>query len=415
MNLCKSTMIYGISNALIPASAFLLLIVLTNFLTPAEYGMVTMFVILMGMGQACIGVNVHGAIGRRYFDRDEVDFAAYVTNGLGLILLSGLLFIILSFALNPWLTRVTLYSFPWLAIIFIICSCQMICWTMSALWVSMAKPIPYTLFQLYISAVTLTGVLGLVIYDEMTWEGRILGQGIAVCSAASIALYRLYRQKLIQFTIRKDYISHALSFGLPLIPHSIGIWLIAATDHLLIKSMISLDELGIYGVGNRIGMLIMLLQDAFNRAWMPQFYEKLKRGTQDDHLFILKVMNYFNFTILIVALLFGLFAPILLSYVLDPTYAASSKIVIWIALAYAFNGMYKCVALVFYYLHQTKTLAYITIASALSNIGISIVLVYFLGSKGAALGTMISFLMMFVLTRHFAIRQYPQLWAAKVK
>ena len=410
MSLYKSTLIYGVSNALIPASAFLLLIVLTNFLTPAEYGIVTMFVILMGMGQACIGINVHGAIGRRYYDRDKIEFPEYVTNGLGIILATGLLFIIASFVLGPFLSRWTNLSSPWLALTFLMCSCQMVCWTMSALWVSMAKPIPYTLFQVYISGVTLVGVLLLVVYGGMTWEGRILGQGFALCSAGCIALIALYRKGLITFTFRKDYLRHALAFGLPLIPHSVGIWIITATDHWLIKTFFGMDELGIYGVGIRIGMLIMLAQDAFNRAWMPQFYERLKSGSDEDHKYVIKVTYGFNVCILAVALLFGLVAPYIFSLFLGEAYLESSQYVLWIALGYAFNGMYKLVANIFYYLHKTGILAIVTVITAILNVVISYFLIKALGSIGAAIGTMTAFLLMYIFTHILAVRHYKLPW-----
>ena len=92
--------IYTISNLLNAAVPFLLLPLLTNFLTPAEYGIVAMFQVLMNGLLPFTGFSLDGAISRQYFDRDKTDFSNYVTNSLYVLLVSTGIVAILFIASN---------------------------------------------------------------------------------------------------------------------------------------------------------------------------------------------------------------------------------------------------------------------------------------------------------------------------
>jgi O-antigen/teichoic acid export membrane protein len=70
-------------NALIP---LLLLPILTRHMDTAEYGVATLFATLVALTNIVVGLSLHGAIQRAYFD-DAVDHPAYV--GTCLYLLGG--------------------------------------------------------------------------------------------------------------------------------------------------------------------------------------------------------------------------------------------------------------------------------------------------------------------------------------
>jgi len=52
--------------------------ILTRYLTPEDYGIIAMFGVLLGITGAIIGVSVHSAIQRQYFERDRIDFHKYI-------------------------------------------------------------------------------------------------------------------------------------------------------------------------------------------------------------------------------------------------------------------------------------------------------------------------------------------------
>lgn len=81
MRLIKGASIYLTSNILISVIPFLLLPVLTRYLTQAEYGQIAMYqTLLSGMG-AFIGLNAVGAANRKYFDVDNSEQILKEFNG----------------------------------------------------------------------------------------------------------------------------------------------------------------------------------------------------------------------------------------------------------------------------------------------------------------------------------------------
>lgn len=66
--------IYPLSNFAIAGVPFILLPVLTRILTPAAYGVVAMFALVVAFMSVGVGLNVHRAIAVRYFDQESLFF-----------------------------------------------------------------------------------------------------------------------------------------------------------------------------------------------------------------------------------------------------------------------------------------------------------------------------------------------------
>jgi len=86
------------------------------------------------------------------------------------------------------------------------------------------------------------------------------------------------------------------------------------------------------------------------------------------------------------------------------------KYVLWIALGYAFQGMYFMVGLYIFYVKKTYILAWVTFSSA----GVNIVLNYFFikanGAIGAAQATTITFFVQFIMVWILSAKVYEMPW-----
>lgn len=86
--LIRSASIYTLTNVINKAIPFLLLPILTRYLTPEDYGIVSMFGVLVSLVTPFTGLSIHGAIARMYYEIDSVDIKAYITNCLLILLLT---------------------------------------------------------------------------------------------------------------------------------------------------------------------------------------------------------------------------------------------------------------------------------------------------------------------------------------
>ena len=77
--LFKTARVYIVSNIVNQSIPFLLIPLLTRYLTPIEYGMVATYQVLVGFVTPITGLSVHGAITRIYYDRTK-ELSKYVGN-----------------------------------------------------------------------------------------------------------------------------------------------------------------------------------------------------------------------------------------------------------------------------------------------------------------------------------------------
>lgn len=89
--LFRSIGIYLFSSFLNGIIPFLILPVLTRFLSPSDYGIVAMFSVLITFLAPFTGLSVHGAVYRKYFDLDEKEIAVYIGNVCFVLLTSSLI------------------------------------------------------------------------------------------------------------------------------------------------------------------------------------------------------------------------------------------------------------------------------------------------------------------------------------
>lgn len=411
--LVQSAGVYTLANAINAAIPFLLLPVLTRYLTPADYGMVSMYGVLISFVTPFVGFNVEGAVARQYYERDQVDMTVYVSSCFAILLCSTVAVFIIFNALAAPLSRLTTVPQQWLWTVVLVCFMQFICRMILVLWQVRVMPSRYGTFQILQTALNAGLSVVLVVVVGMAWQGRLIGQIIAVFVFAGIALVILFRDGWLKFEVNKQYLRNALNFGVPLIPHTLGGVIITMTDRLFITKMVGLEATGLYTVGYQIGMIISILQDSFNKAYVPWLYERLKMDDITIKIRLVKITYLYFIVIIGISLLLGLIAPWFLAFFVGKQFTDSAIFVVWIALGYAFNGMYKMVVNYIFYAQKTAILAWITFATALVNVVLNYIFISFNGAIGAAQATTLTFALSFVATWLFSNKAYKMPWSLK--
>jgi len=402
--------IYSTTNAINSAIPFLMLPILTRYLSPQDYGIVAMYGVLLGIVSAFTGLSIQGAIGRQYFERDQIKFPKYITNCLYILIVSSIVTGIFLWCCSDVISKATDFPSSWLWAVVVVAVCQFMTLIVLTLWQVQVKPIVYGSFQILLTITNIGITILLVVWLNMNWQGRVLAQVFTFIIFAVIAGLLLLRGNWLSRGFESGYVKKALSFGVPLIPHTLGALVICMTGRILITNMVGISDTGIYTVGTEIGMAIGMLQNSFNQAWVPWLFERLKIGDVEVKQRIVKITYLYNLLILIAALILSYVAPFLLKHLVGKEFIGASKYVLWIALGYAFNGMYKMVAGYIFYVQKTYILAWITFFTALLNLVLSYILIRINGPLGAAQGTMVAFLISFILTWILSAKVYEMPW-----
>jgi O-antigen/teichoic acid export membrane protein len=388
----------------------LLLPILTRYLTPTDYGIVATFQVLLTIAVVFVNLNMHGAVAVNFFKIEKRELKTYIGNVFFILFVSFLLIFCVVSILKTPLSHLVKFPESWLSIIVVVALFESFFTIVLTLWQVEQKPLPYGIFQISQSIFNVTLSLVLVIALNRGWLGRVLGIAIASIVFGFIGLFIIYKRKYIKLIFNKVHIKDALFFGIPLIPHSLGGWMITSTDRFFINSMVNVAATGVYTVGYQVGMIISLIATSFNQAWSPFLFEKLKENNMATKIKIVKFTYLYNSGIIILALALSLVAPWFLKIFVSKNFYSAYKYVFWIALGYAANGMYFMVANYIFYVQKSYILAWVTFLTAVINVILNYFFIKSNGAIGAAQATTVSFFIGFILTWILSARVYKMPW-----
>ena len=398
----------NILNAGIP---FLLLPILTRVLTPADYGTVAMFGIVLSVLGAFTGLSVHGAIGVRYFQMERKALAEYVGTCVGILVISTSVLFLLVAVFGSWLAEVSGVPSDWLLVAVVLSGLQFLGNIRLALWQVSGEAKKYGGFQITQSLLNAAVSLILILMVGMAWEGRVLGQSVAVMMFGIIALWWLLRDGLLRFPGGwRVHSRDALKFGVPLIPHVIGGLLIVAADRFIIVRLLDVAQAGIYMVALQVGQALGLMTESFNKAYAPWLMKNLSKPTEALRMTIVRGTYCYFVLVFVAAAAFGFFAPMFLGFLVGESFRAAGDIVIYIALGFAFGGCYYMVTNYVFFESKTTVLALITFVSGIVNIPLIFVLVGHNGIAGAAQAFLLTQALSFFGTWWLAHRLHPMPW-----
>lgn len=408
--LFRSSGIYTLSSIVNASIPFLLIPILTRVLSPSDYGIVSMAVILINIITPFLGISSHAAIQRKFYELSEVEFAEYVGNSFFLLVGSSFFFLILFVFFNSTISNIAQIPGKWLYAVLIIGISQFLSLILLTIWQVKQTALNFGLFQVGQSILNFALTLLLVLLLNYGWQGRILGQLVAVFFGAIFSLYYLYSYKLIKFNLNMSYIKDILKYCLPLIPHTLGGLLIAFTDRILIANIVGIKETGVYTLGYQIGSVVGIITSSFNSAYIPWLYEKLTIGNINDKIKIVKFTYFYMLMLLLGALLSVLFIPFLISIIATKEFEGAGIYTFWIVLGYAFNGMYLMVSGFVFYSNRTDILSKITFLTAIINIPLCYFMLVHFGTIGVAVSMSIIFAISFISTWVISARIYKMPW-----
>ncbi|MBE9068430.1 oligosaccharide flippase family protein, partial [Leptolyngbya cf. ectocarpi LEGE 11479] len=270
------------SNLLSSAIPFAFLPILTRYLSPSDYGLVSTFKILLYIFSILIGVNTHGALTRTYFKLQDIDFKKYLYNLIVISLASFLIFSIL--VENIIHSQIILREVPkrWLSYVVLFAIFESWSKLLLSLWRVQEKALRFGLFNILKALFNITLTILLVVHLEMGWQGRVSSIIAVGLVFGAFSLWHLWHNQISNnyFNLKYiqiDHLKNALSFGLPLIPHALSGWVINYIDRFFIAAMIGMSDVGIYSVAYQIGNIIGILALSFNQAWSPFLFKELKK------------------------------------------------------------------------------------------------------------------------------------------
>lgn len=383
---------YGVPLAITAALPLLLLPVFTRYLSPTDYGIFAMFQILVMVGAPLISLALQVAVRRAFFERENIDFSAYISTTLYLQAAAALLVGLGIFFLGDALEAVAKVPAYWLWAVFLIWVAQAPGSLVASLWQVKGITSSYSLWHISRTAFPLALALIFVVGLGMDWKGRALGPTVAWIVLLPVALIIVWRRHPFRAAFRHDYALRMLKFSLPIVPHALSTYLIMNTDRIIIVNIVGTAEAGIYAIGAQLASVIIIITQACALAWEPWFFARLKSGVEEDRKRVVFMFYVFTVGILLAAGAISLVFDKLIHIIVGKDFITAVAFIPLLSFAFAFRGMYSLLSVFALYHRKNLILTTMTSFLFLLNLVLNYGLIRANGPIGAAQATLLVYI-----------------------
>jgi O-antigen/teichoic acid export membrane protein len=235
-------------------------------------------------------------------------------------------------------------------------------------------------------------------------------KGIAYAQlAVAIVFVLVYGKGAFARSINKNEISILLKFGVPTVITSIAAMTIDWADRIFIGRMLSVEDVGIYSAGFRLGSIVnALVIVPFTQIWNPMMIEYRSHANIAE--FFSRIVSYYflvSSMILIVACFFVREAlPIVAR---SSAYAGASPVILLVMAGYLLYGSSNILGAGVIYERRIFRFALVYYVIAIVKMGLNLYFIPHFGIIGAAATTLLIYALIPALvywqaSRYFAIQ-----------
>lgn len=390
----KASGLYMIGNLFNKAIAFITIPIFTRLLTTSEYGITQTYLSWVSILTLIVGLSLGNSIRSAYVDfRDDIE--GYVSSIFGLSLLS--------FLLSSTLIIAGAMRFAEIDMVLVVCCliqsyCQFVFTTITTKYMMKVDYLKKTLLlalpNLIIQIIAIICIVN--IGDFPKYYGYIIPyMAVYLAVGGYYVISSFIRGKKL---VNLKYWKYALAFSLPLIFHGLSLVLLSSSDRIMITSLYSSSETGIYSLIYNLSMVAMAVTSSLEGVWVPWFTRKMMSGEKAD--INKNIVKYLELA-LVVMLCLMFVAPEVVKFMADKEYWSGIYMIPPLVFASYEMYMYTVYVNVEYYYKSTRFIAFNTVVAALTNLVLNFIFIPHFGGTAACFTTVASYLLSFVMhARH---------------
>lgn len=383
-------MIFNLSSQLISHGVnFALIMIFAKILPTDQYGLVAVYQAYTMILSIVLGLNTYSTIGVALVHIDLKEKWNYFAS---IFLLSMVSFAIIFFAMFFFISPISGFTqlSVKLMILMIFHSFGVFSFNFLNVISIYLRKAEYSLLLAGFVAIVmlLITVVGIVDNNILLedYVVRILGIAVPYILCIFIAMVIIFKNGNPLVNL-KEYWSFCIKLCIPLVFSGLASVILAQTDKIIIQKIsYDLSLVGIYSFMVTLVHLLSIVGTALGNTWTPMFYGYLKEGNTET--LIMRGKRYLHFfTLLVISFVFA--SPEFVKIFGTEEYLIGIELVPILALSIFAGFLTAFFSGLQMYEKKTRTIAFITIASTTVNVMLDIVLVYFIGIKGAAFATLI--------------------------
>lgn len=405
----KNSGIYSIGNISTKLAGLVLIPLYVQSFSISEYGIYGLLEVSSTLVGAVFSFGLVWAFSRWYWDKEYVDKQGQLFfTTFTFILISAIILILVVFFSSTYIANSFLgeakYAYLVL-LVAIVTAFDMINKTTLQLLKLKEKALPFTFLNLIKLGITLSLTVYLIVELgrglESIYEALLAGQIFFFISSLP------YIFKNITIKPQWNLIKGMVAYSLPIMLSTVSVMILTITDRYALGYLTTLQNVGVYTFGFKISNSIkVLFVNSIQMAITPILYKMI--NDVKNKQFYGRILTYFTFTVMCVILIVSIFGNNITFLLTDgkEEYVFAVYIIPIIAYMVVFSMMKDISAIGLHIKKRTGVIAIATVTAALINIVLNLVLIPFFKSFGAALATLLSQMILFLITYRNAQKAY---------
>lgn len=408
LSLLSDVAVYGISSFLNQLIGFLLLPLYTRFLAPEQQGTLRQVLIITAFFTPLANLGMINAIFRRFnLDKTPEQRREVLSTGLCSVLVTSFSLLTVGLLAAPWLSRLAVGDDSAANLV------RLNLVTMAAVSIGM---VPFAILRadrrvktaasinVAKMLVTVCVTIWLVVGLELGVWGVIVGTltGELIMLAVQLVLTSRSFQLIANWATWK----RLASYGLPMVPHQLQALLMSLLPTFAIGPLLGVDQVGIFDIATKFTAPIMFIVNSVQNAWVPYKFQIHAKDQNPAHFFRTAV-TYYVAGVLYLWVGVSLWGPEMVWLMADPSYYSAAALIPILGLVPVAQGVYFMMGTGMELSDDTRPFPLVTLAGLITAVVSIFTFVPWLGSVGAAIASINSFIALTLVIFYFSQRRFP--------
>ena len=382
----KNTILMVVGNFVSKILTFILLPLYTYCLTTSEYGISDLITTTINLCLPFLTLTISESVLRLTLDKNSDKKQIFTITAV--VVLSGFMVLTVS---SPFWKRIV--PFEEYVVYFLLYYLVMVLSNTAQQFTKGLEHVDVSVISGIVTTfATCMWNVFLLLILKMGIKGYLLAY---ILGYASSFLYIFVKEKLWTYWVSPRMIDtmavrEILTYCVPLIPNSISWWISDSSDRYILEFFWGASVIGVYAIAYKIPSIVSILSTILTSAWQISAVDDF--GSEESRNFFSDVYQKYASVYVMASAVIILFIKVIARILFSGEFFEAWKYAAILLIAVVFQAMNGFLGIIYAASKKTKAIFVTTILGAGINIVLNILFIPTMGALGAAIATLISYI-----------------------
>ncbi|SCN23720.1 MATE efflux family protein [Clostridium sp. N3C] len=388
----ESFLIYGLGGVISKLIPLIMLPIITRLMPDTFYfGLNDLSVTVVSFGTALAIMGMCDAMFRMFFEKEDEEYRKDIcSSALGFTLLTSFAVFIILIIFRSFVSKLIFSDVKYQNLLLLTAMSILIGSTNS---IVAAPTRMNNQRKVFLITNTLSSVLSYAVSIPLLIRGYYvvaLPLSSVISALAIEVIFGILNKNWFQLKrVNWQYIKEMLVIGLPLLPNFLIYWLLNASNRLMIAKMMGNEYTGIYAVGAKLGQVSQLIYTAFAGGWQYFAFSTMK--DEDQVQTTSNIYEYLGVISFIAGMFVAALSKPIFHLLFTGEYVKGYIVAPYLFLAPLFQMLFQVASNQYLVIKKTWPNMLILSVGAVVNIIINFTLIPTIGIEGAAIASLLGY------------------------